>query len=316
MLDYLGCRRDTRIDFATAARSTSLPASLKQVQLDFINDIDASLQEQNKQLPNLVGSMASDPFSSSLRLLSYSLSRMDLHVVADKSLFWPSGDDFPPSWPNLEFLTVLFHICSPSGEWYFQGPEDEDDDDDDDDVSDQIAEDDPYPPFEDDIEEKEEWCYRDGVDTPEPEDTFRVVPREEQLVPFLEAFAQAAASMPRLLEAWLWAPMRFHPSDWEEYDGDTMDQYSENICGWGLKYDAPGADVPGACSTEGMTLTTARRIKWRVGSWRPDANLHQSFRSIGENYYGPHLEETWHDTGQAVTLPRRDWFEYGECILL
>ncbi|KAL1593136.1 hypothetical protein SLS60_010743 [Paraconiothyrium brasiliense] len=308
MLDYLGCRRDTRIDFATAVRSTSLPATLKYVQLDFINKIDESLQEQSKRLPNLVGSMAFDPFSSSLRLLSYSLRRMNLHVVADKSLFLPSGDDLPPSWPNLEFLTILFHICSPSGEWYFEGPLGEDDDDDDNDANHQIAEDHVYPPFEDDIDEKEEWCYREGVDTPEPECTFRVVPREEQLVPFLEAFAQAAANMPRLLEAWLWAPMRFSPEGLEEEDDeDIMEQYSENVCGWGLKYDAPGG-----CSTDGVTLTTTRRIKWRVGSWRPNANLHQYFRSIGEQYYGPLLEETWHEVGQVETLLRRDWFNEGE----
>lgn len=320
-LDYFGCRRDTRNDFATALQSTTLPENLSEVQLDFINTLDASLQEQCKNMPNLVGSMGFDPFSSSLRLLSYSLRTLELHVVADKTLFWPGGNASPPTWPNLVLFSVLFHICSPGGDWYFESPlgeidddgdDDEDDDEDDEeDEEDQIAEEPAYPPFEDDAVEKEEWCFRGRVDTPEPECMFRVVPNNEHLVPFLAAFARAAVEMPKLLQAWLWAPVNINieaENRREEYHEDTMNQYDEKWAGWGLTYDAPGS-----IGSQRGSLTS-RRIRWRVGSWRPSVELHQSFQKIGENRHGSSLLETWHDHDDTGILPSRGWFEGGKYV--
>lgn len=121
MHDYPGCRRDARNDFASAIQDMELP-SLQHVQLDFINEIHQSVEEQRRPMPNLVSPSSFDPFSSSLRLLSYQSRKLELHVMADDTLFWPREDITQPSWPNLEILSVMFHMCSPSGTWYFQSP--------------------------------------------------------------------------------------------------------------------------------------------------------------------------------------------------
>lgn len=44
-----------------------------------------------------------------------------------------------------------------------------------------------------------------------------VEPNNDTLVPFLTAFAKAAASMTRLREAALWSPLQFNPPNVEEY---------------------------------------------------------------------------------------------------
>lgn len=62
-----GCKCDTRKSFANLLRDVDLPAALKYVQLP----------------------RPFDPFSLSLRLLLSQLHRLDLHVMADDTLFWP-----------------------------------------------------------------------------------------------------------------------------------------------------------------------------------------------------------------------------------
>ena len=118
--DWPGPRRDARHDFARAIEAGQLP-DLSHANLDFIYPIrKADWVDQRLQMPNLVKPAIYDPFSSSLRLLSYQLRTMKLRVVADETLFWPA-DGSTPSWPNLESLSVMFHPVSPTGAWYFEG---------------------------------------------------------------------------------------------------------------------------------------------------------------------------------------------------
>ncbi|OAG02372.1 uncharacterized protein CC84DRAFT_1167429 [Paraphaeosphaeria sporulosa] len=53
--------------------------------------------------------------------------------------------------------------------------------------------------------------------------SFRTDPNNAILTPFLSAFAKAAAHMPRLIEALLWAPLSFIPDEATNSD----DEYEE-----------------------------------------------------------------------------------------
>jgi hypothetical protein len=87
--EYEGLKRDTRHDFATAVMSTNIPTSLRKVTLDFFTDLRGTDHHvhQNKAQPNLVSPATKDPFSTSLRVLSYNLRDLDLRLQADESLF-------------------------------------------------------------------------------------------------------------------------------------------------------------------------------------------------------------------------------------
>jgi hypothetical protein len=202
MRDFPGCRRDTREGFANAMRDVDLPATLKCVQLDFINELYQSVGKQRRPLPNLVHSRPFDPFSSSLRILSSQLRRLDLHVMADDTLFWPQDDTNPPLWPNLEIFSVLFHFSSPSGQWYFQSPLGTGRGENGFLLDDTTS----WPPMQDNDDDSE-WCFENMDGTPNESPKFRVTPIEDNLGPFLAAFARATTKMPKLLDAWLWTPL-------------------------------------------------------------------------------------------------------------
>lgn len=94
MHGFPGCKCDTRKGFANVLRDVDLPAALKYVQLP----------------------RPFDSFSSSLRLLSSQLRRLDLHVMADDTLSWAPADTETPLWPDLEIFPILLHFSSPSGQ--------------------------------------------------------------------------------------------------------------------------------------------------------------------------------------------------------
>lgn len=235
--DWEGPRRDSRHDFGKAYEAVVLP-SLRHVQLDFLYPLQAVENfDQQKALPNLTKPAIYDPLSSSLRLLSYQLRTMSLHVVADESLFWPP-DGSIPSWPNLESINVMFHISTPLGSWYFCGlpgvgsTEGFD------------VTDDAYPPLA--------TIDRDSNDDSEVADLnwdyeyyhsqFRVEPNEETLVPFLTAFAKAATLMPSLKEFALWSPLKLNPPALDAYKGFDVEQVSTFVdldLAWGIAYTRP-----------------------------------------------------------------------------
>ncbi|KAI8937309.1 hypothetical protein NX059_006516 [Plenodomus lindquistii] len=264
--EYDGPRRDTRHDMGKAIISARLPASLHTCELDFFpRDVmpDAEGIHHMKAQPNLIGSAPMDPYSNSLRILSYPLRRMTLRVQADESLFWPQ-DGSTPTWPNLQQLFVMFHMVSPSGSWYFAGPMGEGKDL----LGYDIDQRRPYPPFPPPRGvDEDEWDGDDGIDTDwaeelDPEDEsgnkpstsyrddskdpdcrdneghrsfeigyncqFRLSPNDDILRPFLSSFAKAAANMPELKEAVLWCPLRWDcPSsvDDNEWAGANFDYF-------------------------------------------------------------------------------------------
>lgn len=302
--NHEGCIRDTRNNFADAICSVQLPASLRHVQLDFINNIYDAISEQRRPLPNLVSPEPYDAFSSSLRSLFSQLRKMEIRVMVDETLFWPQGSSIASSWPNLESLNVMFHIGSPSGSWYFQSPS-----------ADKrydkgylIQEAPAYPPLEDSGKD-EEWHFASAGSSPSDSPTFRVVPIEETMAPFLSSFAKAAANMPKLKEALLWAPLEFHPNVADEEEEEDLDRaaialYLNESLAWGITYVAPG----GLAFDGGENDSSTRQLWWRVGQWRPSEELHQLFQKIGGAQHGNQPIEYWSDSGYGNGLVAQEWF--------
>jgi hypothetical protein len=260
--------------------------------------------DQQKALPNLTKPAMYDPFSSSLRILSYQLRTMNLHVVADESLFWPV-DGSIPSWPNLESINVMFHMSTPSGSWYFSGlpgvgaTEGFD-------VTDES-----YPPlatidrdFHDDSKVADlNWDYEYY------RSQFWVEPNEETLVPFLTAFAKAAALMPSLKEFALWSPLQFNPPDldaYEDFDPKQVSNYPDVDLAWGIAYTKPSEKA--FMTFPGKDFSNNRQIWWKVAKWRPHPELHSLFQRIGLGKHGKNLIEYWgaNDFGDGLNL--REWF--------
>lgn len=333
--DFPGCNRDARHDFAKAIFTTKLPDSLRDIQLNFVNNVHDGVGEQSLQLPNLMHPATFDPFSSSLRTLSYRLRRMELRIMADETLFWPHPSDAKTSafWPNMEYLNIMFSPSMPSGSWYFKGPLGEGGNA----RGYQILEEEAYPELrDDDVERRGDCDYRQlscGFRSNEYPDsnrviTFRISPNEEMINPFLKAFAKAATNMPRLKEALLWAPLDFSPdgvtdsddgSEYEEcseqgqrycprrlssYELESIARYPEIALAWGFAYVAPR----GAPFDKEEKNAVSRQLWWRVGQWRPNVEIHETIQQIGQAEHGAPLLEHWTDSYYGDGLVGRHWF--------
>jgi hypothetical protein len=342
-LHYLGCKikidewaitdeesrhgRNTRQGFADAVHDTILPNSLRYVQLDFMNKTEDRMNDQLKQLPDLVYPEPFESFSSSLRLLSYQLRKMEIRVMADQTLFWPHPDDPDKSlnvWPNLESLNVMFSVIMPSGSWYFKGPLGEGRDT----KGYRVQKKEAYPPMKNDDDNRVNKCIC-GISGEAGSGTrrmFRVTPFDETINPFFEAFANAAANMPKLKEALIWTPLYFSPEgttdsddEYEDiseqgkrylsrrlssYDLTTISQYPNTALAWGIAYVAPN----GVPFDNGEANCPARQLWWRVGQWRPNPELHAAFQMIGKAQNESPPLEHWTDSVYGDGLVERDWF--------
>jgi hypothetical protein len=290
--DWAGPRRDSRHDFSKALSAVALPC-LRHAHLDFIHPLSSvDWIDQRLALPNLTQPKPHDPFSSSLRLLSHQLRTLNLRVVADETLFWPT-DGTVPSWPNLESLSVMFHMGTPSGAWYFNGL--------------------PhvgatsgfnitsasYPPTEGNAKDDETDEDISNVEWDESRSRaqFRVEPNNVTLVPLLTGFAKAAAHMPSLKEAAIWSPLIFRVDDveaYEDFDTSHVSDFADSDLAWGLAYTKPGAEA--FTLKPGEDFCSVRQIWWRVAKWRPDAALHRLVQQIGRTEHGEELEEYWDDS--------------------
>ena len=316
--EYDGPRRDTRHDFSRAieSKSTSMPKSLRTIELDFLCREAMFVADQINHLramPNLVLPLSKDPFSSSLRILSYHLQQMTLRAQVDDALFWPGdGDGTTPHWPLLQYIFLMFHMVSPSGDWYFDGPRGE---------GEGLAstsyelDDSSYPPLETTEDDESSEC-QDAENDRSFENTggfwFRITPSDNVLGPFLASFAKAAAHMPELKRAVLWSPLRWDV-DRDDEEGPAFDyfeppdKFEPDYSAWGFAYYAPRAGEPFA--TPGERDCEDRQIWWRVGDWRPSGELHHLFQQIGGQEHGEGLKEYWHDDEYGEGLVSRDYFE-------
>jgi hypothetical protein len=303
--DWDGPRRDSRHDFAKQIRNLSA-GQLRHARLDFIFPIfESNGIDQRRAMPNLTSPGTYDPFSSSLRILSYQLRSMHLRVVADETLFWPA-DSSTPSWPNLATVSVMFHMVSPNGTWYFKGLPG-------------IGANEgyavterSYPPLamtaEDETVDVDLMEYQWDANMLCAQ--YRVDPNDEVIVPFLMAFARAAAAMPSLQVAQLWAALTFNPRSicaYEDFDPRQVCKEGAYNLAWGLAYSRPGTEA--VMLYPGESFCAARQLWWKVGRWRPELDLHRLFQRIGQNEHGDGLVEYWDDADCGDLLVERDVFE-------
>jgi hypothetical protein len=328
--DWAGPRRDSRQEFARALSAHPI-SGLKDARLDFIAPFGpfrgGPYFNQLEAFPNLITPAKHDIFSSSLRVLSYQLRRLSIKAIVDPTLFWPA-DGASPSWDNLEVLNVSFHIMTPAGDWYFdrltndgskEGYE--------------ITKTD-YPPYTETDWEMTNLRLFDEVDWFNLLDgQNRVIPNDDTVVPLLIAFAKAAACMPRLKQALLWAPLVISYNGTTEDDEDAEDDEDEEdeegdrnslpeslniheltnhvhggICeplAWGLIYTSANAE--GFMDDHGHRVEGVRQIWWQVAKWRPEKAVHQLITSIGQDIYGDNLIEYWEDdhNGSGLADGRR-----------
>ncbi|KAJ8111289.1 hypothetical protein OPT61_g6082 [Boeremia exigua] len=298
--DAEGCRRDSRHNFAEALTKTELPNSMRSISLDFMSparhmeDVD-----QRGGFPDLVApATRGDPFSSSLRVLSYQLRHLELHGILDETIFWPTDNATTnPTWPNLESLSVHFYLASPSGAWYFCGPDNDGRDTESYRITSEM-----YPPltstdsdYEWDMEKGDSGLHQwEGVAA-----SFRVCPIEETLTPFLKAFTKAAQAMTKLRYAMLWTSMTWAADDVSEaYDSSVFDAAAEISTrqdarlAWGIAFAQAGEEA--FSTSPGLSFAEDRQIWWKMGGWRPAPDLHREFQQIGAGR-GAGLMEYWRD---------------------
>jgi hypothetical protein len=308
--DWLGPLRDSRNDFIKPLKNTALQ-NLRHARLNFLypcNHIERF--DQRAPMPNMTAPLLYDPFSDCLRILSQQLRTMHLCVIADETLFWPS-DSSTPSWPNLEHLHVKFFIATPSGSWYFNGPDETDFGGVD--VGYTKTETEMYPPLvntekDDMIWEKTRRLGLHKYRTPIFQ--YRVIPNDETLVPFLTAFAKAVTHMPRLRTYALWSYISFSIRSDRTYQeaqfttiSGSFNHESFERLDWGVV--CAGAFWLGAICNDGIcwhpnpkqSFTGQRQIHWRTGIWRPPKDLHELFRKIGAEQPGGSLLESFHEYG-------------------
>lgn len=300
MEEYAGPTRDTRNDFARALESAELPKTLRRIQLDFLNPLsEVGGLDQRRSMPNLIGTAPYDTFSSSIKLLTHNLRKLQLRAVVDESVFSNSS---MASFANLESLDVMFHPVHPSGSWYFKGPDGEGDDT----VGRELTMDD-YPSLtaigdEDDFHNRLE-DEGDRRSTTEPAE-FRIVPIDDKIVPIFSAFAKATSEMPRLKEAALWSHLMWAPGELElEYQPEDLVDAPEagQFLGFGVQYLKPNEKV--WSPRTGVDYSASRQIWWSVGKWRPNEELQELCQNIGRREHGGALIEYWSDP------------QYGECLV-
>lgn len=312
---YQGPRRDSRHDFAKNMNLLLLPKYLRELDLNFIHPhLSIESIDQTKKMPNLTFPFSYDPFSTSLRTISYHLRRMRLFAVVDETLFWPADGGELPAWPQLESLDICFHFVSPSGRWYFKGLREPEEGQLDGYVLDESA----YPPFETTRVDKY-WCDRHntyGGWEAISDAQFRVVPDDEAISPLLEAFAKAAVRMPKLKDAALWCPLYFKRS--QDDEGQDVDYLGDSIpdlfkcnpetLGWGIAYMKPYQKV--FSRHVNQEYVAERQLWWMVGNrWRPSADLQERFREVGREKHGNGLVEHWSDEHYGDGLVDRKVFE-------
>jgi hypothetical protein len=319
--DWAGPRRDTRWEFSQALSEnySCLLSSLREIQLDFIDPTTlADGFDQRQVLPNLVKPAMYDPFSSSLRLLSSQLQKLQLRAVVDETLFWPAEGNYP-FWPKLEVLDVMFHMATPRGGWYFEGLKGNGR------ASEGFLVDrSSYPPLGPDE--------RDGVvdDSEESERIgrqweriqalqFRVFPNNEVLSPFLAAFAKAAANMPSLKMAAVWSVLKYDPREindsYETHEDTDFSEHPDDELAWGIAYAAPEQQPFPPTFVDGKWLSRpgpmpSRQIWWKVGKWAPDQHIQQLFEQIGMQNDKEKPVEHWYEGASGHGLVHRGLFEH------
>jgi hypothetical protein len=217
-----------------------------------------------------------------------------------------------PTWPHLEKLLVMFHIVAPSGSWYFEGPRGEGRD-----IHGRTLTEEDYLSDDEDVPDGHGWCGCDDRDRSwedYPMCCFRVSPNIKVLKPFLLGFANAAASMPKLKEAIIWAPLKFHRYGEDSFDDGAFDYFHgpdeahNRDFAWAVAYNCPGEWSMLKIGDEWLKCDT-RYLGWEVGHWRPDSILAEAFHKIGRAEHGDAMKEIFGHGEGSHGLADRHWIE-------
>jgi hypothetical protein len=218
--------------------------------------------DQRGNRENLVPShMYYDPLSTSMRIFSQNLSSLSLcGACLDSTIFWPSlheSNAVIPQWPFLKHLYVNFTMPSPSGNWYFTGPDHDEDND---------------------AYDNADFYW----------DHYRQDPDPVTFTPFIDAFAKAVQKMPMLEYFNLTSSIedneetgkfniRYHAPgrrDAALYDGDEGDALD-------------GGD-------EGNIMV--RRVTYELmdtALWKPSHEVRETLKNVGRDRFGGQVIETF-----------------------
>ncbi|OTA67384.1 hypothetical protein K449DRAFT_390097 [Hypoxylon sp. EC38] len=264
--------RDERHEFGRAVQELHehIPTSLAAARLWFWKPSAFYADEdQSIEMPDLVRPDDADPLSLGLRTMASHLEQFDLRAFLTPDLFRA-----PVAWPRMKRLHVEFHPWCPDGTWYFVGPRGENPHSD---GGFEITREQHYPPVgpnEQDDEMDEVYIEDEGSEEEDEHQTdmFRTEPLPHKINSLLLAFAEALKGMPVLEEAEMFAYLAWQPSEERRriYRDSDEAPYNQDraIYRWGVTY-APGKDG-------GNELLT-----WQVGSWRPQEDVIQSFKTLG-----------------------------------
>lgn len=273
---FAGPRRDCRHEFAeqtlSGIASSLLPSTLTSIILNFGHPVSGRPTDQFASRPNLVEPFAYDPLSNCIRLLSQyctSLRELELTGSFDQSLFvrpdnWPLQTS--DGWPQLERLRITLLPDAPDGTWYFQGL---------------AARPDDTPPFavgKGDYPFLSEYPSggRNNSSTKRTvyPNSFRMLPKNEKLEPFLEAWANGMSRMPRLWLASLFCPLRQVAEDDFSFVSSSHEVHDS---AWGVSW----------ASSESKSKAT-----WWTDRWRPSQTLCQSLSKVWR-HEGKRYEEVY-----------------------
>jgi hypothetical protein len=156
-----------RTAFANALKHLQpQPPAIASIEFQYEHLGSQSDEGENLMPPG----MSYDPLSTSLRLFSQHLTKMSLKACLDSTIFWPSDDEtnaITPHWPHLKEIFIVFGMLSPSGDWYFTGPD--------------------YDPDTDVFNDPEFY-----------HEYYRIDPDPDTFDPFINAFVKAVKNMPVL----------------------------------------------------------------------------------------------------------------------
>lgn len=284
---FIGHRRDYQQEFANAVMHYQLPSTMKRMDLT----IDAPEYPHTERLPDLVGTSSSVPTTHSsgslcdaLRVMLNANSSVKVIYYSgpiEPSLFWRGQNDMDAamvddtlSWTSVEEMSFEFRLASFSGQWYFKGG-----------VRDKLyseSSDVPLsynttglvPPGYGSAEntqaalaliksmkplEDSEGFLVEGYD-------FRRTPRDEAMLPLLEAFARRLATMPSLKRA----EMEVRVDNWD----------------WFITYHAPGPDRGYAEYVDGPVDAMRARVFMHTVDWRPSEEVMGLLRDVGRIRHG------------------------------
>lgn len=274
---FLALRRQHLQEFADAVAAFSPPSSCKVLNII----IESPYFPHKERLPSLTTGRVS--FCDALRVMvgKSNIQRISYRGPIDSTLFWPrrsSETESTGTWKSLAEFNIDFNIASLSGQWFFKGL-----------PTDQLyneSSDMPlpqgtpglFPPGyggeEDDARAiafansmeapiDGEGCIPDGW-------SFRQVPRDEAIVPLLEALAHRLTHTPTIRSA------------------DLESRLESNNGAWLFSYSGPGeiSDYNEYIDNADLDSPNSRsRLFLHTGDWRSSQGLLDMLRGIGKARY-------------------------------